>query len=151
MRMESSHSVSSKPRSKDTDYTVEDFLRLLILFNERWTGSSTATSTTSEPVLIISSSLTRVKLSSMTPKMADLASFTVSDPRRMEQILRSSSSKSRSLILRALICLTSNLCRPLESGSPESMSRCSEEYLSPEQLQLKFEPPPGSESTDSRP
>src|SRR3974390_1070988 len=124
--MENSHSPSLKPRSKDTDYTQEEFLRLLILFNEQWIGSSTPISTTSEPALIISSSLTQAKLSSMTPKMADLASFTVSDPRRMEQILRSSSTKSRSRMLRALICLTWNLCRPSESASPELMSRCSE-------------------------
>src|SRR3974377_672739 len=143
--MANSHSASSRPRSKDTDYTVEEFLRLLILFNEQWIGLSTATSTTSDPVLIISSSLTRVKLSSITPKMVDLASFTVSDPRRMEQILRSSSTKSRSQILRALTCLISNLCRLSESGSPESTSRCSEVSASLEQLQLKFELPPGSE------
>src|SRR3974377_1621269 len=131
--MENSHSPSLKPRSKATDYTPEEFLRLLILFNEQWIGSSTPISTTSEPALIISSSLTQARLSSMTPKMADLASFTVSDPRRMEQILR------------GLICLTSNLCKLWGNELPESTSRCSEEYPNPEQLQLKFEPPPGSE------
>src|SRR6516162_8762154 len=73
--MENSHSPSSKQRSKATDYTQEDFLRLLILFNEQWIGSSTPISTTCEPALIISSSLTQVKLSSMTPKMVDLASY----------------------------------------------------------------------------
>src|SRR6516162_9794135 len=121
--MENSHSPSSKQRSKATDYTQEDFLRLLILFNEQWIGSSTPISTTCEPALIISSSLTQVKLSSMTPKMVDLASFTVSDPRRMEQILRSSSTKSRSQILRGLICLISNLCKPLGNASRALTSR----------------------------
>src|SRR5215831_18966391 len=104
--MENSHSASLKPKSKDTDYTEEEFLRLLILSNELWTGLSTPTSTTSEPVSIISLSSTQVKLSSMTPKMVDRALSTGFGPRRMEQILRSSSIKSRSQILRALICLT---------------------------------------------
>src|SRR3974390_3529229 len=142
--MENSHSPSLKPRSKATDYTPEEFLRLLILFNEQWIGSSTPISTTSEPALIISSSLTQARLSSMTPKMVDLASFTVSDPRRMEQILRSSSTKSRSQILRGLICLTSNLSKLWGNELPESMSKCSGESANPEQLQLKFEHPPDS-------